>query len=235
MRRRRHSSSRPTQGPRPTPGPAVQLPAPCRPLLQFLPTARAVTAPPRWFSSWRDELGVVAGMVAVSADRHDVALLILEVRETRSCPSYLHVRNPAEYSASAVPTFDTPHCRPGRWHTPRCRHLLTGFFHGSGASSTIAAVPRISTRGCLRSTGRWRTRTSGGGTRSGITWMTHGSCRWWRTARKWPASNSMTPATSTRTTRACRRSARTPGDPVHRGGHRGSRMQGRCSGGADAR
>jgi hypothetical protein len=65
----------------------VVLPAPLRPLVQFLPTARAVTASPRRFGSRRDELGVVAGMVAVSADRHGVALLNLEVRETRSCPS----------------------------------------------------------------------------------------------------------------------------------------------------
>lgn len=97
--------------------PTASLPAPFRPLVQFLPTAWAVTAPPRRFGSRRDELGVVAGMVAVSADRHDVALLILVARETRSCLSYLHARNAVEYSASAVPTFDATHCRPGRGQT----------------------------------------------------------------------------------------------------------------------
>jgi hypothetical protein len=78
------------------PGSAASLPAPFRPLVQLVPTAWAITAPPRRFGSRRNELSVVAGMVAVSADRHYLALLILEVRETQSCPSWGHVRNPAE-------------------------------------------------------------------------------------------------------------------------------------------
>ena len=116
---------------RPVPGSAASLPAPFRPLVHFLPAAWAVTAPPRRFGSWRDELGVVAGMVAVSADRHDVALLILEVRETRSCPSYLHVRNPPNTVRRPFPpsTRRTVDRVDG---IPRCRHLSIGFVHDLG-------------------------------------------------------------------------------------------------------
>ncbi len=64
-----------------------------------------------------------------------------------------------------------------------------------------------STRGFRRPTGPSSTRTNGGGTRSVTTSSNRGSCRYWGTVSRLPASSWMTRAVSTRNTPRCQQSA----------------------------